>query len=120
MAFIQYLTFNGESLPLPTSYELELEDRQADSSGETEAGTTQRDIVRAGVVTIAVTFSVTATWLKKLTDYKMQESITVLYFDPQTASLAQTQMYMDGYKVNLEKDTSYKGLWTVGFTLKEF
>ena len=28
-------------------------------------------------------------------------------------------MYVTGYKAKLRKDTSYKGLWTVSFTLKE-
>jgi len=32
----------------------------------------------------------------------------------------QTQMYVEGFKMKLEKDTSYKGLWTVSFSLKEF
>lgn len=50
MAFFQYLVFDGENLPLPDSYEVELEDVEADSGGETEAGTTQRDVVRHGVV----------------------------------------------------------------------
>ena len=80
MAFFQYLVFDGENLPLPDSYEVELEDVEADSGGETEAGTTQRDVVRHGVARIPVSFSVTA---------------------------------------KLKKDTSYKGLWTVSFTLKE-
>ena len=120
MAFIQYLTFDGENLPLPVSYEVELEDKEADSGGETEAGTIQRDVVRTGVVSIAVTFSVTQAWLTALTGYKNQESITVMYFDPETATQVQTQMYVEGFKAKLEKDTSYKGLWTVSFTLKEF
>ena len=29
------------------------------------------------------------------------------------------EMYVTGYKAKLKKDTSYKGLWTVSFTLKE-
>ena len=120
MAFIQYLTFDGENLPLPDSYEVNLEDKEADSGGETEAGTIQRDVVRTGVVEISVSFSVTQVWLKKLTEYKNQESTTVLYFDPETATQVQTQMYVEGFKAKLEKDTSYKGLWTVSFTLKEF
>ena len=41
------------------------------------------------------------------------------YFDPVTAELVSTEMYVDGVKAKLEKDTSYKGLWTVEFTLKE-
>ena len=47
MAFIQYLVFDGENLPLPTSYDVAMNDVEADSSGETEAGTTQRDVVRS-------------------------------------------------------------------------
>ena len=29
-------------------------------------------------------------------------------------------MYIEGFKAKLEKDTYYKGLWKVSFTLKEF
>ena len=67
-----------------------------------------------------VVFSVTQVWLKRLTEYKQQESITVLYFDPETATQVQTQIYVEGFKAKLEKDTSYKGLWTVSFSLKGF
>ena len=77
MAFFQYLVFDGENLPLPDSYEVELEDVEADSSGETEAGTTQRDVVRHGVVRIPVSFSVTAKWLKKLAGYAKKDKIIV-------------------------------------------
>ncbi len=35
-------------------------------------------------------------------------------------SLRVQKMYVEGFKAKLEKDTSYKGLWTVSFTLKEF
>ena len=30
-----------------------------------------------------------------------------------------TEMYVEGFKAKLKKDTSYKGLWIVSFTLKE-
>ena len=36
MAYIQYLNFDGEDLPLPISYDIGLSDVEADSSGETE------------------------------------------------------------------------------------
>lgn len=55
MAFIQYLKFDEQDLPLPDSYDLDISDVEADSSGETEAGTTQRDVVRTGVISIAMT-----------------------------------------------------------------
>ena len=48
MAYIQYLVFNGNNLPLPDSYSVDLADVEADTGGETEAGTTQRDVVRSG------------------------------------------------------------------------
>ena len=120
MAFIQYLTFNGTAIPRPDSYEVQLDDVEADSGGETEAGTTQRDIVRTGVVTIPVSFSVSPSWMRQLTAFKQMDSIMVRFFDPETADVKQTQMYIDGFKAKLVQDTSYKGLWKVSFTLKEF
>lgn len=120
MAFIQYLKFNDIVLPLPDSYDLDLADVEADSGGETEAGTVQRDVARAGVVTIGVSFSVSAAWLKRLTAYSKQLKIAVQYFDTEDLALKETEMYITGYKAKLYKDTSYKGLWSVSFTLNEF
>ena len=97
-----------------------MEDKEADSGGVTKAGTIQRDVARAGVQEISVCFSVMPTWLEKLTEYKQQESITVRYFDSETIAVKQIQMYAEGFKSKLEKDTSYKGLWTMSFVLKEF
>ena len=115
MAYIQYLAIDGVPLPLPDSYEVQM----ADSGGETEAGTTQRDVVRMGVVSIPAAFSVSPKWLKLLTGFKQKEKLTVDYFDTETLEIKQTEMYISGYKASLVKDTSYKGLWKVSFTLKE-
>ncbi len=120
MAYIDYLRFEGPLLPEPTSYDVTLTDKESDSSGETEAGTIQRDIVRVGVVTIAVSFSVSAKWLKELTAYSKQPSIMVEYFDMEELAPKSTQMYITGYKVKLSHDTSNLGLWTVSFQLNEF
>lgn len=120
MAFMQYLKFDNEDLPLPDSYDVDLSDVEADSGGETEAGTIQRDVVRAGVVTIAVSFSVSPAWLKKLTLFSKQPKISVQYFDTEELELREIEMYIEGYKAKLMKDTSYKGLWMVSFILKEF
>ena len=120
MAFFEYLKFDGVALPLPYSYEVSLEAVEADSSGETEAGTLQRDVVRQGVVTISISFSVTAKWLKLLTAYSKEDKLAVEYFDTEMAGLKSTEMYMEGFQAKLKKDTSYRGLWTVSFILKEF
>ena len=99
---------------------LSLSSVESDSGGETEAGTIQRDVVRQGVVDISVSFTVTALWLKKLTAYSKKNKLTVQYFDTDSLSLKETEMYIDRFKAKLEKDTSYKGVWTVSFSLKEF
>lgn len=120
MAFFEYLKLNGTALPLPDSYEVELAAVEADSSGETEAGTIQRDVVRQGVVTISVSFSVTAKWLKLLTAYSKEDKLVVEYFDTEVAERKSAEMYVEGFQAKLKKDTSYRGLWTVSFILKEF
>ena len=112
--------FQWYCLPLPDSYDLDLSDVEADSSGETEAGTTQRDVVRTGVVKISVSFSVSPKWLKQLTAYSKLPKLTVQYFDTEDLSQKEAEMYISGFKAKLKKDTSYKGLWTVSFTLNEF
>ena len=76
--------------------------------------------MRQGVVDISVSFTVTAVWLKKLTAYSKQNKLTVQYFDTDSLSLKETEMYIDEFRAKLEQDTSYKGLWTVDFTLKEY
>lgn len=120
MAHMQYLVFNNENIPMPASYSIGLSDVEADSGGVTEAGTTQRDVVREGVVEISVSFNVSKKWLQKLSEYKKLASITVGYLDTATVNIVDTQMYIDGFKSRLAADTSYGGLWEVSFTLKEF
>lgn len=120
MAYMQYLVFNNENIPKPASYSVNLSDVEADSGGVTEAGTTQRDVVREGVVEISVSFNVSKRWLQKLSEYKKLASITVGYLDTATMNIVNTQMYIDGFKSRLAADTSYGGLWEVSFTLKEF
>ena len=118
MAFIQYLNFDGTDIPLPESYDVEVSD--VVSGGETEAGTTQRDVIRSGVVNIPVSFNVSPAWLKKLSEYRKEAKIKVKFFNPYTLEAEERDMYIDGFKTSLVKDTSYKGLWKVSFTLKEF
>lgn len=120
VAYIQYLNIDGADLPLPTSYDVELTDVEADSSGETEAGTTQRDIVRSGVVKIQVAFQVSPYWLKQLSIFRKEPVLSVRYFDTETLDFKTTKMYINEFKSSLEKDTSYKGLWKVSFNLNEY
>lgn len=69
---------------------------------------------------IQVDFSVSPKWLKVLTGFKQKEKIGVEYFDTESLEMGKTEMYMEGFKAGLVKDTSFKGLWKVSFTLREF
>ncbi len=62
-------------------------------------------------MSISVSFSVSPKWLKVLTGFKQREKIVVEYFDTETLEMKEAV---------LVKDTSFKGLWKVGFTLREF
>lgn len=120
MAHQQYLIFNGENIPKPMSYTLSLSDVEADSGGTTEAGTTQRDLVREGVAEIQVCFQVTRRWLQKLRAYKKLPKLTVTYLDTETDSARTAEMYLADFEVKLVSDTSYGSLWEVSFSLREF
>ena len=45
-------------------------------------------------------------------------TFAILSYQPNAVNTA--EMYVEGYKASLVKDTSRKGLWTVSFTLREF
>ena len=67
-----------------------------------------------------MSFSVSAKWLQILTEFKQKEKISFGYFDTETLAAKTAEMYVEGFKAALVKDTSRKGLWTVSFTLREF
>ena len=115
MAFTQYLNIDGTDMPLPVSYDLALSDVEADSSGETEAGTTQRDIVRSGVAQISVSFQVSPAWLKKLSAMRGKPKLAVNFFNTETMVRETREMYIDGFKASLAHDTSRKGLWKASY-----
>lgn len=51
-----------------------------------------------------------------LAKFKMKMSIP----SKMNTLVKRTEMFISGYRASLVKDTSYKGLWKVSFTLKEF
>lgn len=85
---MQHLTFDGTALFWSDYYEVQMDDVEVDSGGETE--------------------------------FKQQDKITVGYFDTETLTVKTAEIYVEGDKASLVKDTSIKGLWSVNFTLKEF
>ena len=120
MTFLTYLKINGTALPVQKDdYSVDYSDVVADSGGVTEAGTTIRDVIREGVPSISVSIPVSLAWLKKLRKMKREPYLDVEWMDPETGELSTGIMYMDGFKVSLEHDTSAGGLWTVSFSLED-
>lgn len=120
MTFQTYLRINGTALPVQKdNYSVDYSDVIADSGGVTEAGTTIRDVIREGVPSISVTLPVSASWLKTLRKLKKEPSLNVEWLDPDTGELSSGIMYMDGFKVSLEHDTSGGSLWMVSFSLED-
>lgn len=52
--------------------------------------------------------------------FKRQEKIMVRFFATETTDLKQAEMYVEVFKTKLKKNTSYKGLWIMNVTLKEY
>ena len=120
MTFQTYLKINGKVIPVQKDdYSIDYTDVIADSGGVTEAGTTIRDVIREGVPSISVTLPVSASWLKTLRKLKTEPSLNVEWLDPDTGELSSGIMYMDGFKVSLEHDTSGGSLWMVSFSLED-
>ena len=120
VAHLQYLSFDGERVPLPVAYEVSRSDVEHDSGGVTEAGTRQRDRVREGVVELDLKLQVSKLWLGKLSGYKRKDCITVRFRDGRSEELQTAEMFVDGYQEKLVKDTSYGGLWEVAVRMREF
>ena len=120
MTFQTYLKINGKVIPVQKDdYSIDYTDVVADSGGVTEAGTTIRDVIREGVPSISVQLPVSASWLKTLRKLKKEPSLNVEWLDPETGELSSGIMYMDGFKVSLEHDTSGGSLWMVSFSLED-
>lgn len=119
MAYMDYLAFEGSTLPLPDSYRYSLSDVEADSSGETEAGTTQRDVVRSGIATVSVSFTVTGKWLKLLSAYAKKDQFMADFYDTERLRMRNAAVFISGFSSSLKKDTPFGGLWEVSFELNE-
>ena len=115
-----YLIINQKTFPLPTFYKLSYRDIEADSGGETEAGTIQRDVIRTGVVTISVSFNCSPKWVKQISAFKNSAVLNVKYLDTESLEMKNTNMFLQDLSIQLVKDTSYFGLWEGSFQLQEY
>jgi len=120
MATRDYITINGTALPISgkADYSVEYEDYAVE--GQTEAGTTIRDVVREGIPTVKATLKVTQNWMAQLREFKRQPTLTVEYLDPETGELSEEHiMYISDFSPKRVWDVSYGIVWEVDLVLKD-
>ena len=115
-----YLKINNQLLPTPDDFDLKTKDIEGASSGMTEAGITHRDIIRQGVVSIALKFTLSSQRLVEVSKLVKDALLTIIYMDPYTLEEKEIQGYCTDFQVQLLKNTNHYGLWLVSFTLEEY
>ncbi|MCR0567436.1 hypothetical protein MKC54_05275 [[Clostridium] innocuum] len=113
------LVIDGIKIIRPESYDVAIEDKLTDSSGETEAGTKQYDYVRKNVHKIALSYNVTDTWLQRFSKFRKKDTVLVSFFDELNG-----EMCTDIVMKLTEFDYSILGMknrnvWSVSFSLEE-
>lgn len=115
-----YLKIENNVLPVEPGkgYSLSLSDY--DRTSQTEAGTTVREVTRADIPSISVTFDCDKEMLIEMRGYKSKASVAVKYFDPsETNELKNDLMYVTNYKEQMLADTKDGGIWKISFDLED-
>lgn len=111
------LFLNNTEIPLTKGSYQESRD-YVDNKNTTEAGSTVRELVRAGIISLSVSLICDSTTKQTLDGFADAASLTVKYWSDKTVALESISGYLDGYKADLITDSSAR-LYTVSFTVKE-
>ena len=121
MEGMTFLKISGEVVPVKKDdYSLSYTDVEASSTGTTEAGTNHVDIIREGVPEVAVTLTVTRTWMQKLRTFKKAGILSCEYYDAEAGGLIPWNARMIDFSVKLDGSSKADGaVWDVGFKLED-
>jgi hypothetical protein len=118
------ITIGSTPLPDPVEYSVSLQDIDSENTRRTEAGILTRDRVRGGVYKIQITWKVTKTQLKTITDAISPAQFSVTFFDPTTSTDPTKYMYSGDRtgKLILLKDPNNpsSSLWELSTSLIEY
>lgn len=118
------LTIGGVILPNPTSYKVSRSDLDSESTTRNEAGFLQRDRVRTGVYKIEATWQVKRAAYKTIVDALSGAKLTVVFFDPNSASTKTATMYAGDRSGTLVRHLSEtkptESLWELSCSLIEY
>jgi hypothetical protein len=88
------INIGGSDMPNPTEYEVTLQDLDSENTTRSESGVLTRTRIRAGVYAIKLTWRVSKTELKTITDAIAAASFTLVFFDPTTAAYPSITAYV--------------------------
>ena len=117
------IRIGSTDLPEPSEYSVSLQDIDSENTKRTETGVLSRDRVRAGVYKIQVTWKVTKTQLKTITDALAPAQFSVTFFDPTTSSNPTKNMYSgdkSGKLVLYKTDSPNESQWELTTSLIEY
>lgn len=113
-----YLSINGIEMPVKRDdYSVSYTDVVSNDGGTTEAGTMIRDVIREGVPSVAVNFTVTEQLLAVLRSYKRLPSLDVVFYD--AGVLKSWAMYIDNFRFSLAADDGSAAAYDVSMTLED-
>lgn len=116
-----FLKISGEVIPVKKDdYTLSYIDVEASSTGKTEAGTNHVDIIREGVPEVAVSLTVTRTWLQRLRTFKKAGVLACHYYDAEVGGLIPWQARMTDFTAKVNDSSFADGaVWEVAFKLED-
>lgn len=117
------IKIGGVDMPSPTKYNVSLQDIDSENTTRTETGDLVRDRIRAGVYKIGITWMVTHTVLKSITDAIAPEKFNVTFFDPTTGTNPTRDMYCGdraGELKHYKATDPSKSLWEISTSLIEY
>lgn len=114
------LFIDKEKIIEEDSYEMSIDDKLSDSSGDTEAGTKQYDYVRKNIHEITLSYTVTNTWLIKFANLRKKDTMNVSFFNELTGQWDKdVVMKMTDFEYAKVVSLKKANIWTVSFKLEE-
>lgn len=116
------IRIGNTDLPEPAEYSVALQDIDSENTKRSETGLLTRDRVRAGVYKLQVSWRVTKTQLKVITDALSPAKFSTTFFDPTTSTSPTKDMYCGDRtgKLVYNPGAPHESLWELSTSLIEY
>ena len=118
------ITIDGIEMPRPSSYTVFMQDLDSEGTTRSETGMLTRDRIRAGVYKIDVSWQLYKPDLPIVISALSPPKITVVFFDPTSATDKTAEMYAGDRQGDLiaytDFDAPQKSFWELSVSLTEY